>query len=262
MVEYINLLKKVLQEGKERTDRTGVGTVSVFGTHSEYDLTMGFPLLTTKKMFWKGIVGELLWIIKGQTNIKHLTEHNIHIWDEWADENGDLGPVYGHQLRNWNSQNVDQLQKVIRSLREDPYSRRHVITLWNPAQEKYMRLPPCHGIVIQFYVSDDNMLSCSMYQRSADVFLGVPFNIASYSLLTCLIGLECGYKPNKFIHIIGDCHIYKNHIEQVKTQIQRTPYPLPDISITKVDNIDKYTLDHIHLHNYSSHPPIKGEIAV
>jgi thymidylate synthase len=262
MRPYLDLLEKVLKEGTERKDRTGVGTVGIFGVSAEYDLVGSFPLLTTKKMFWKGIVEELLWILRGETNINTLKSKGVHIWDEWADENGDLGPLYGHQMRNWNSEGIDQLQSVIHSLKHDPFSRRHIISLWNPGQLDEMKLPPCHGIVIQFYVTG-KLLSCSMYQRSADLFLGVPFNIASYSLLTLILAKMCGYLPDKFVHFIGDCHIYKNHIEQVKLQVSRSPYqPPPYVSLPQLDNITDYNSENIKLFGYRHHPPIKGDVAV
>ncbi len=262
MKPYLDLLKNVLENGTERKDRTGVGTIGIFGASAEYDLVGGFPLVTTKKMYWKGVVEELLWILRGETNINYLKSKNVHIWDEWADENGDLGPLYGHQMRNWNSQGVDQLQNLIDGLKNDPYSRRHVISLWNPGQLNDMALPPCHGIVIQFYVSG-KLLSCSMYQRSADLFLGVPFNIASYSLLTLILAKMCGYLPDKFVHFIGDCHIYKNHIEQVKTQIGRTPYQPPYVSLQpQYDDISKYNYDNISLFGYRHHELLRGEVAV
>lgn len=264
MQQYLDLLSDVLRKGEDRIDRTGTGTLSVFGRSVTYDLKNGleFPLVTTKKMFWRGIVEELLWVIRGDTSVKTLQDKKVHIWDAWAPEDGDLGPVYGHQLRNWNSENVDQLKNVIEQLKEDPQSRRHIINLWNPGMIDDMALPPCHGVVIQFYVTNDSKLDCCMYQRSADLFLGVPFNIASYSLLTHMVAKVCGHTPGKFIHVMGDCHIYKNHIPQVKEQLERCPYPPPQVVLTSVENIDDYTYDKIQLCGYRSHPAIKGDVSV
>jgi len=260
---YLKSLNTILSQGTQKRDRTGVGTISLFGIMNRYDIRDSFPLLTTKKMFWKGIVVELLWMLKGDTNIKYLNDHGVHIWDANADEDGNLGPVYGYQWRNFDGE-VDQLANIVAQIQEDPDSRRHIITAWNPRQIEEMRLPPCH-MMFQFYVSNGE-LSCMMTQRSADMFLGVPFNIASYSLLTYIIAKMCGLKPGEFIHSMGDAHIYLNHKQQVYQQMFRTPYAPPQLEftrkITNTENLKKLELDDFKLKNYKHHSTIKAEMAV
>ena len=264
MKQYLDLLDTVLKNGFTKTDRTGTGTISIFGYQMRFDLQEGFPLLTTKKLHLKSIIHELLWFLKGSTNTRYLKENGVTIWDEWADENGDLGPVYGYQWRSWNKSDgsqVDQVSNVIRSIRENPDSRRHIVSAWNVGELDKMALPPCH-LMFQFYVAGDK-LSCQMYQRSCDIFLGVPFNIASYSLLTMMMAQVTGLKPGEFIHTLGDAHIYLNHIEQVNLQLTRTPFPLPKMIVNPgVRNIFDFTYNDFELRDYQSHPHIKGKISV
>lgn len=265
MRQYLDMIDYVLTNGQEKNDRTNTGTISVFGYQNRYDLSLGFPMLTTKKIFFKGVVAELLWFLSGDTNIKYLTDNKVKIWNEWADENGELGPVYGAQWRRWVNHKgveIDQVTKLIKDLKENKDSRRHIINAWNVGQLDEMALAPCHAF-IQFYVSSDNKLSCQLYQRSADLFLGVPFNIASYSLLTHMLAQVCGYEVGEFIHTFGDLHIYKNHMEQIKQQRQRTLRKLPKIELNKkIDNIFDFTLEDIKLVDYDPHPLIKGVVSV
>ena len=264
MKQYLQLLSYVLENGITREDRTGTGTKSVFGYQTRYNLQEGFPLLTTKKCHLRSIIIELLWFLKGDTNIKYLHDNKVSIWDEWADANGDLGPVYGKQWRHWETPDgriIDQISNVIEQIKKNPNSRRLIVCAWNPADVDKMALPPCHTL-FQFYVVN-NKLSCQLYQRSADIFLGVPFNIASYSLLTMMIAQVCGLEVGEFIHTIGDAHLYLNHIEQAKLQLSRTPYPLPTMKINKdVKNIFDFKYEDFELQNYQSHPTIKAPIAV
>lgn len=259
MKQYHDLLEKILNEGAVKSDRTGTGTISLFGHQMRFDLSKGFPLVTTKKVFLKGIIHELLWFLSGDTNIKYLQDNGVHIWDAWADENGDLGPVYSKQWRDFGG--VDQISEVVKSIKENPNSRRHIVTAWNPTEVNDMALPPCHCL-FQFYVVDGK-LSCQLYQRSADVFLGVPFNIASYALLTQMIAHVCDLEVGDFVHTFGDVHIYANHLEQVEMQIKRKPYPLPIIKIKrKVDSIFDFKYEDFELIDYKHHPAIKGKVAV
>ena len=274
MKQYIDLLKHVQEKGILKSDRTGTGTKSVFGYQMRFDLSDGFPLVTTKKIHVKSVIHELLWFLKGTTNIAYLKENGVRIWNEWADENGDLGPVYGHQWRNWNSEGLDQIQEVINTLRDNPNSRRMLISAWNPSvlpdtkasfsenvANNKAALPPCHAF-FQFYVSN-NKLSCQLYQRSADVFLGVPFNIASYSLLTMMMAQVCGFESGDFIHTFGDAHIYSNHNEQVKEQLSRELKPLPTMKLnTKIKAIFDFTFEDFELLNYNPHPLIRGVVAI
>lgn len=264
MKQYIDLLNHVLENGVEKSDRTGTGTISVFGYQSRYDLSKGFPVLTTKKLHLKSIIHELLWFLTGDTNIKYLRENGVRIWNEWADENGDLGPVYGYQWRSWptpDGQHIDQVSQVIGSLKKNPDSRRHIISAWNVGQIDQMNLPPCH-ILIQFYVANGK-LSCQLYQRSADIFLGVPFNIASYALLTLMVAQVCDLQPGEFVHTLGDAHIYLNHMEQVKLQLSRAPYPLPRMKINPaVNSIFDFKYEDFELEGYQCHPHIPGAVAV
>lgn len=264
--QYLDLCRHILDNGVAKTDRTGTGTLSSFGYQMRFNLAEGFPLLTTKKMFWRGVVGELLWFIEGSTNAKYLEDkYGVKFWREWADTDGSLGPVYGEQLRRmrgYNGEVIDQLANVIKSIKETPESRRHIISLWNPRDIDKMNLPPCHGNIIQFYVSDGK-LSCSMYQRSGDIFLGVPVNIASYSLLTHMIAHVTGLEVGEFVHTLGDAHIYSNHIEQVKTQLEREPRALPTLNIKRtVTDIDDFTFDDFEIIGYDPHPHIAGKVAV
>ena len=275
MRQYLDLLQHILDDGFQKGDRTGTGTISVFGYQMRFDLEKGFPLLTTKKVHLRSIIHELLWLISGDTNIKYLHDNKVTIWDEWADSNGDLGPIYGAQWRNWNNEGIDQIADLIESIKNNPNSRRHIVTAWNPSvlpDEKSKdfaknvadgkaALPPCHAF-FQFYVAD-NKLSCQLYQRSADVFLGVPFNIASYSLLTMMIAQVCGLKPGEFVHTLGNAHIYSNHFDQVNLQLSREPYPLPKMKINpEVKNIDDFKYEDFELVDYQCHPTIKGDVAV
>jgi thymidylate synthase len=264
MQQYLNLLRHILENGTEKTDRTGTGTKSVFGYQMRFDLQQGFPLVTTKKVHLKSIIYELLWFLKGETNIAYLKEHGVKIWDEWADERGELGPVYGKQWRSWEGANgkvVDQVTELIDQIKKNPDSRRLIISAWNVADLPKMALMPCHAI-FQFYVADGK-LSCQLYQRSADVFLGVPFNIASYALLTMMIAQVCDLQPGEFIHTFGDVHIYNNHTEQVNIQLSRTPFPLPTMKLNPaVKNIFEFSFEDFTLENYQSHPAIKAPVAV
>jgi thymidylate synthase len=264
MKQYLDLLDYVLKNGVEKKDRTGTGTVSVFGYQMRFDLEKGFPLLTTKKLHLKSILFELLWFLKGETNTKFLNENNVTIWNEWADKDGELGHIYGYQWRSWGKAEggkIDQISQVIESIKIDPDSRRHIVSAWNVGELDMMALPPCH-ILFQFYVANGR-LSCQMYQRSADIFLGVPFNIASYALLTMMVAQATGLKPGDFVHTIGDAHLYLNHIEQAKLQLTREPYKLPKMNVNPdVKNIFDFKYEDFHLENYISHPHIKAQISV
>ncbi|MEJ5316566.1 MAG: thymidylate synthase [Tenuifilum sp.] len=264
MVQYLNLLDHILKHGVRKDDRTGTGTISVFGYQMRFDLQEGFPLLTTKKLHLKSIIHELLWFLKGETNIRYLNENGVTIWDEWADANGELGPVYGYQWRSWptaDGRHIDQISRVVDSLKNNPDSRRHIVSAWNVGEIENMALPPCH-VLFQFYVANGK-LSCQLYQRSADVFLGVPFNIASYALLTMMMAQICGYEPGEFVHTLGDTHIYLNHIEQVKLQLTREPRKLPRMVINpEVKSIFDFKYTDFKLEDYNPHPHIKGDIAV
>lgn len=263
MKQYIDLLEHVIKNGADKTDRTGIGTRSVFGYQMRFDMDEGFPLVTTKKLHLKSIIYELLWFLKGDTNVKYLKENGVNIWNEWADKDGNLGPIYGHQWRSWpfGGGSIDQISNVVRSIRENPDSRRHIVSAWNVGDIGKMALPPCH-ILYQFYVADGR-LSCQLYQRSADIFLGVPFNIASYSILLMMIAQVTGLKPGEFVHTFGDAHIYTNHFDQVNEQVGRDPFKLPKMIINpRRDNIFDFVYDDFTLTGYESHPHIKGEIAV
>jgi thymidylate synthase len=263
MKQYQDLLKHILENGTEKTDRTGTGTISVFGYQMRFDLNEGFPLVTTKKIHLKSVIHELLWFIKGETNIQYLKENGVKIWDEWADENGDLGPVYGKQWRSWDSKNgeIDQLKEVLKQLKSSPDSRRIIISAWNVGELSEMALMPCHAF-FQFYVAD-NKLSCQLYQRSADVFLGVPFNIASYALLTMMIAQECGLELGDFVWTGGDTHIYSNHLEQVNLQLSRIPKSLPTMKLNpEIKSVFDFTFDDFTLENYDPYPLIKAPVAV
>jgi len=264
MQSYLDLLGAVLERGELRSDRTGTGTRSLFGYQMRYDLLQGFPVVTTKKLHIKSVIHELLWFISGQTNVKYLNENDVTIWDEWASEEGDLGPVYGHQWRHWQGPDGtahDQLLEVIRALRTDPYSRRLMVSAWNVADLPRMALPPCHCL-FQFYVSGGR-LSCQLYQRSADVFLGVPFNIASYALLTLMVAQVTDLKPGEFIHTLGDAHLYENHVEQARLQLSRTPRPLPTMKINPVArDLFEFRYEDFELVGYEHHPRIRAPIAV
>jgi len=265
MQTYLDLLRLVRDHGEERRDRTGVGTKSVFGAQARFDLRERFPLLTTKKVHWKSVVYELLWFLRGDTNVNWLRERGVTIWDEWADEKGDLGPVYGYQWRHWPARGgaeIDQIARLVEALKKSPQSRRHIVTAWNPADVEKMALPPCHAL-FQFYVSTKGELSCQLYQRSADLFLGVPFNIASYALLTLMVAQVCGLKPGDFVHTFGDLHLYLNHLEQVETQLARTPKILPRVSLNPaVKNLEDFTFEDFQLLEYDPHPGIKAPIAI
>jgi thymidylate synthase len=274
MQQYHDLVKHVLDNGNQKGDRTGTGTISVFGYQMRFDLSEGFPMVTTKKLHLKSIIHELLWFLKGDTNINYLKENGVKIWDEWADENGDLGPVYGHQWRSWNSEEIDQISEVIETLKTNPNSRRMLISAWNPSvlpdtsvsfsenvANNKVALPPCHAF-FQFYVADGK-LSCQLYQRSADIFLGVPFNIASYALLTMMIAQVCDLKLGDFVHTFGDAHIYNNHIEQLKLQLSRECRPLPTMKLnSEIKNIFDFKFEDFTLEGYDPHPHIKGAVAV
>ncbi len=264
MKQYLDLLDHVLKIGVKKTDRTGTGTISVFGYQMRFDLERGFPLLTTKKLHLKSIIHELLWFISGDTNTRYLNENGVRIWDEWADKDGNLGSVYGYQWRSWpagDGRKIDQLENVIGSIKLTPDSRRHVVSAWNVGELDKMALPPCH-ILFQFYVADGK-LSCQLYQRSADIFIGVPFNIASYALLTLMVAQVTELKPGDFVHTLGDAHIYLNHIDQVRLQLTRQPYKLPEMKINPdIKDILKFRYDDFILEGYVSHPHIKGEISV
>lgn len=264
MKQYLALIEKILSEGVEKEDRTGTGALSIFGHQMRFDLQDGFPLITTKKMFVKGIVYELLWFLTGSTNIQFLRDHGVHIWDEWADENGNLGPVYGSQWRSWpcsDGARIDQISRVIQTLRDAPSSRRHLVSAWNVEFIEAMALPPCHAF-FQFDVREDR-LSCQLYQRSADVFLGVPFNIASYALLTHLVAQVTGYQPGEFIHTFGDAHLYRNHLDQARVQLDRDPFPLPKLQLNpEIQDIFQFAFEDIKILDYQSHGILRGEIAV
>ena len=274
MKQYHELLQHIKDHGVQKGDRTGTGTLSVFGYQMRFDLAEGFPMVTTKKLHLKSIIYELLWFLKGDTNIAYLQENGVRIWNEWADQHGDLGPVYGHQWRNWNSEEIDQIAELIQTLKTNPNSRRMLVSAWNPSvlpdtQQSFAdnvaqgkaALPPCHAF-FQFYVADGR-LSCQLYQRSADVFLGIPFNIASYALLTMMIAQVCGFEPGEFIHTLGDAHIYNNHMEQVDLQLSRSPKPLPKMIINpEVSDIFSFEFEDFTLEGYDPHPHIKGAVAI
>lgn len=264
MQQYHDLLQHILDHGSVKTDRTGTGTTSYFGYQMRFNLQEGFPLVTTKKVHMKSIIYELLWFLKGETNIKYLKDHNVSIWDEWADEHGELGPVYGKQWRSWEGKDgrvIDQITEAVRQIKNTPDSRRIIVSAWNVAELPEMALMPCHTL-FQFYVADGR-LSCQLYQRSADVFLGVPFNIASYALLTLMMAQVCGLQPGDFVHTFGDVHIYSNHMEQVKLQLSRPPYPLPTMKLNPaVNSIFDLTFEDFTLENYQCHPAIKAPVAV
>jgi thymidylate synthase len=264
MRQYLDLMQHVLDNGIKKEDRTGTGTISVFGYQMRFDLAEGFPVVTTKKLHLRSIIHELLWFLKGETNIKYLKDNKVSIWDEWADENGELGPVYGHQWRSWPTQDgmtIDQISKVVDQIKTNPDSRRLIVSAWNVAEVENMALPPCHTF-FQFYVSDGK-LSCQLYQRSADVFLGVPFNIASYALLTMMMAQVCDLLPGEFIHTFGDAHLYSNHIEQTKLQLSREVKPLPQMKLnTQVKNIFDFKFEDFELIGYEPHPHIKAAVAV
>ena len=264
MKQYLHLMNDILINGAHKTDRTGTGTLSVFGRQLRFDLTDGFPLVTTKKIHLRSIIYELLWFLNGDTNIKYLKDNGVSIWDEWADANGELGPVYGHQWRSWpaaDGRHIDQITQVLNQIKTKPDSRRHMVTAWNPSEVDKMALPPCHAL-FQFYVANGK-LSCQLYQRSADIFLGVPFNIASYALLTCMIAQVCNLKPGDFIHTFGDAHIYNNHIEQVNLQLSRDPRPLPTLQMNPlVKDIFGFKFEDFFVTGYDPHPHIKAAVAV
>lgn len=264
---YEDLVRKILTEGTLKSDRTGTGTISLFGQQMRFDLAQGFPLLTTKRVFFRGLAYELLWFLKGSSNINWLVENNVHIWDEWADAEGNLGPVYGVQWRSWPAptetdpkHTIDQITKVMDLIRNSPDSRRMIVSAWNPAEVDQMALPPCHAL-FQFYVADGR-LSCQLYQRSADMFLGVPFNIASYALLTTMIAQQTGLEPGEFVWTGGDCHVYDNHIDQVLEQLSREPYPYPSLKLDKANSLFEYRYEDFHVENYQHHSTIKAPVAV
>jgi thymidylate synthase len=262
--QYLDLMQKVLDQGVAKEDRTATGTYSIFGHQMRFDLSKGFPLVTTKKIHFKSVIYELLWFLKGQSNTSYLKDHGVKIWDEWADEKGELGPIYGVQWRSWpkgNGKSVDQISEVINSIKKNPNSRRLIVSAWNVGQIENMALPPCHTF-FQFYVADSK-LSCQLYQRSADIFLGVPFNIASYSLLTAMIAQVCDLELGDFIHTLGDAHLYSNHLDQAKLQLARTPYELPQLKINPaIKNIDDFRFEDFEILNYQCHPHIKGKVAI
>lgn len=260
MQAYLDLLSHILDKGKKKSDRTGTGTLSCFGYQMRFSLQEGFPLLTTKKIHLKSVIYELLWFLKGDTNIKYLQDNGVSIWNEWADETGELGPVYGKQWRRWGTEEIDQISALLEQLKTNPHSRRHIVSAWNVAEVNKMALPPCHTL-FQFYVADKE-LSCSLYQRSADVFLGVPFNIASYALLTLMIAKTLDLHLGDFVHNIGDAHLYLNHIEQAKKQLTRTPRALPSLRCPKKDSLFDYVYEDFILENYQPYPGIKAPIAV
>jgi len=264
MQQYLDLMRDILENGSRKTDRTGTGTLSVFGRQMHFDLSKGFPLVTTKRLHLKSIIYELLWFLRGDTNVKYLNDHGVTIWDEWADESGELGPVYGSQWRSWpapDGRHIDQIALVLEQIRKKPDSRRHLVSAWNPAEVDKMALPPCHAL-FQFYVSDGK-LSCQLYQRSADYFLGVPFNIASYALLTHMVAQQCDLQPGVFVWTGGDVHLYTNHLEQVNLQLSRTPFNLPSLVISrKPDSLFDYQFEDFEIVNYQYHPGIKAPIAV
>lgn len=261
MKQYLDMLRYVLENGVDKMDRTGVGTRSVFGQQMRFDLSKGFPLMTTKKMHLKSIIHELLWFIKGDTNVKYLQDNGVRIWNEWADENGDLGPIYGSQWRNWNGEGIDQLAQVFDKLKNNPNDRRMIVSAWNVSKIPEMHLPPCH-MMFQFYVANGK-LSCMLYQRSCDMFLGVPFNIASYALLTMMLAQVCNLEPGEFVHTLGDTHIYHNHFEQVKEQLRREPLPLPTMRLNpQVKDINDFKYEDFTLENYECYGAIKAQVAV
>lgn len=264
MKQYLDLMRHVRDHGVKKTDRTGTGTLSVFGHQMRFDLSQGFPVVTTKKLHLRSIIHELLWFLQGDTNIRYLKDNGVRIWDEWADENGDLGPVYGYQWRNWptpDGRHIDQISQVIAQLQNNPDSRRIIVSAWNVADVDNMALPPCHAF-FQFYVAEGK-LSCQLYQRSADIFLGVPFNIASYALLTLMMAQVTGLKPGEFVHTLGDAHLYLNHLEQVELQLSREPYPLPQMKLNpQITDLFAFTYDDFELSGYEHHPHIKAEVAV
>lgn len=264
MRQYLDLMCHVLEHGTRKEDRTGVGTLSIFGYQMRFDLSEGFPAVTTKKLHLRSIIHELLWFLRGDTNIRYLNENGVTIWDEWADEQGELGPIYGYQWRSWptaDGRTIDQISELVRNLQTNPDSRRHIVSAWNVADIEQMKLPPCHCL-FQFYVADGR-LSCQLYQRSADIFLGVPFNIASYALLTMMLAQVTGYRPGEFIHTLGDAHLYLNHLEQARLQLSRQPLPLPQMQLNPaVRDLFDFRYEDFTLQNYQSHPPIKAEIAV
>lgn len=264
MQNYLDLMRDVLENGTDKSDRTGTGTRSVFGRQLRFDLSEGFPLLTTKKLHLRSIIHELLWFLKGDTNIQYLKDNNVSIWDEWADENGDLGRVYGAQWRSWrgaNGETIDQIANVVAQIKHNPDSRRLIVSAWNPAEVDDMALPPCHAL-FQFYVAQGR-LSCQLYQRSADIFLGVPFNIASYALLTMMMAQVCGLQPGEFVHTFGDAHLYSNHFEQARLQLQREPKPLPEMTLNPdIRDLFAFTFDDFQLSGYEPHPHIKAAVAV
>ncbi len=264
MQQYLDLMRHVLEHGHEKTDRTGTGTRSVFGWQMRFDLARGFPVLTTKKLHLRSIIHELLWFLAGDTNIKYLQDNGVRIWDEWADANGDLGPVYGYQWRHWKTpdgREIDQIRQLVEALKKNPDSRRHIVSAWNPADVDRMALPPCHAL-FQFYVADGK-LSCQLYQRSADIFLGVPFNIASYSLFTLMLAQVCGYQPGDFVHTFGDAHLYSNHLEQAKLQLTRDTRALPTMRINPdVKDLFAFRFEDFTLEGYDPHPHIPAPVAV
>ncbi|QQS00303.1 MAG: thymidylate synthase [Austwickia sp.] len=263
MQPYHDLLRRVLADGARRDDRTGTGTLSVFGHQMRFDLGAGFPVLTTKKLHLRSIVGELIWFLSGSTNVRWLRDRGISIWDEWADADGELGPVYGHQWRSWPTPDggtIDQISRVVESIRTNPASRRHIVSAWNVAEVDAMALPPCHAL-FQFYVADGR-LSCQLYQRSADIFLGVPFNIASYALLTHMVAQVTGLTAGDFVHTLGDAHLYLNHLHQAREQLTREPRPLPTLQLTPRARLEDYVIEDVQLLGYDPHPPIKAPIAV
>lgn len=264
MKQYLDLMRHVLENGARKDDRTGTGTISVFGYQMRFNLSAGFPAVTTKKLHFHSIIHELLWFLQGDTNIRYLKENKVRIWDEWADENGELGPVYGRQWRSWavpDGRTIDQISEVVAQIKTQPHSRRHIVSAWNVAEVDTMALPPCHTL-FQFYVADGR-LSCQLYQRSADIFLGVPFNIASYALLTMMIAQVCGLEPGDFVHTFGDAHLYANHLEQADEQLTRLPMPLPKMKLNpEVKDIFGFTIDDFELQGYQPHPTIKAPIAV
>ena len=264
MKAYLDLLRTIMEKGTDKSDRTGTGTRSYFGYQMRFDLSEGFPLVTTKKLHLRSIIHELLWMLQGDTNIGYLHDNKVTLWDEWADENGDLGPVYGKQWRDWitpDGRHIDQIKNVLRQIKTHPDSRRLIVTAWNPADVDKMALPPCHTF-FQFYVSEGR-LSCQLYQRSADTFLGVPFNIASYALLTSMMAQVCGLEPGVFVHSMGDAHIYHNHFEQVRLQLSREPYALPRLRLNpEVKDLFAFRYEDIEIQNYQCHPTIKGDVAV
>ncbi len=264
MRQYLDLMRHVRTNGIRKEDRTGTGTISLFGYQMRFDLAQGFPVVTTKKLHLRSIIHELLWFLRGETNIRYLREHGVTIWDEWADENGDLGPVYGHQWRSWpagDGGGIDQISQMIKQIRNNPDSRRLMVSAWNPAEVDSMALPPCHCL-FQFYVAEGR-LSCQLYQRSADIFLGVPFNIASYALLTRMIAQVTGLEPGDFVHTLGDAHLYANHLEQVETQLARTPLPLPTMRLNpEVKSVFDFCYEDFELVGYEAHPHIKAPVAV